>query len=100
MANTAIQSAQAASLFDDTASSPSSLPNAVYPRGLSQTAVIILVSIVPIDFAIAVIMGIVHCVRRRNKLKAHAQHQAGIEKSLRTAQRPVHTLDVARANEI
>jgi hypothetical protein len=93
MANAATQSAQAAGLFDDTAPSPSSLPNAIYPRGLSQTTVIILVSIIPTVFAIAVIMGIVHCVRRRNKLKAQAQHQADIEKSLGMARRPVLTLD-------
>jgi hypothetical protein len=102
MANAATQSAQAASLFDDTAPPPSSLPNAVYPHGLSQSVVINLVSTIPTVFALAVIMGLIHCVRRRNKLKAQAQHQADIEKSLRMARRPVLTVDtdVARANEM
>lgn len=101
MVNTVTQSAQAASLFDDTKPSPSSHPNAICPRGLSQKAVIILILVIPTILALPIIMGIIHCLRRRDKSRAEAQHHADIEKSLKMARRPVLAVDtkVPRARE-
>lgn len=79
--------------FSNPTPSPSALPNPVYPRGPPHHVVIILISTIPTVFALALIMGTIHCVRKRNKHKIQTLHQADIEKSLRLAQRPVLAID-------
>ncbi|KAH7084114.1 hypothetical protein FB567DRAFT_550146 [Paraphoma chrysanthemicola] len=91
-----------ARLSTNPTSSPSSLPNDMYPRGVPKNIVIILVVIIPTVFILALIMGIIHCIRKRNKRQLAAQRQDDIEKSLRHSRRPVLTLDtdLPNANEL
>lgn len=61
-------------------------------NGLSQTAIIILVSTIPIVSCLAIIFGIVHIVRRRNERILQARRQADVDWSLMS-------MDVGRINE-
>ncbi|KAF1913088.1 hypothetical protein BDU57DRAFT_344598 [Ampelomyces quisqualis] len=89
-------------IFGEAAPSPSALPSPLYPRGLPHHVVIILTSTIPTVFTLALVMGIIHCVRRRNKRKLQKQHHADIEKSLVLSRRPILAIDtdVPRANEL
>lgn len=71
---------------------PTPVPSSAKPV-LPQSAIIVLVSTIPIVAALVLIMAIIHCVRRRNKRRIAAQHQADIEKSLEMARKPVLTID-------
>jgi hypothetical protein len=95
-------SVNVAKVFDNPTASPSSLPNDFYPRGLPKKVVIILIVIIPTVFILAIIMGVLHCLRKRNKRKLQAQQQNDIEKSLQRARRPVLAVDtdLPRANEM
>jgi hypothetical protein len=87
---------------DDPTASPSFLPNDFHPRGLPKKVVIILIVIIPTVFILAIIMGVLHCHRNRNKRKLQAQQQNDIKKSLQRARRPVLAVDtdLPRANEM
>lgn len=95
-------SVNVAKVFDNPTASPSSLPNDFYPRGLPKKLVIILIVIIPTVFILAIIMGVLHCFRKRNKRKLQAQQQTDIERSLQRARRPVLAVDtdLPRANEM
>jgi hypothetical protein len=94
-------SVNVAKVFDNPTASPSSLPNDFYPRGLPKKLVIILIVIIPTVVILAIIMGVLHCLRKRNKRKLQAQQQTDIERSLQRARRPVLAVDtdLPRANE-
>jgi len=70
----------APSIFED----PNSLPPPNSPRrnGLPQTAIIVLLTTIPIIFSLAIIFEIVHMVRRRNLRILQARKQADVERSL------------------
>jgi beta-lactamase regulating signal transducer with metallopeptidase domain len=53
--------------------------------GLSQTAIIILVSTIPIVSCLAIVFGILHVVRRRNERILQARRQADVERNLMIA---------------
>ncbi|KAH5728078.1 hypothetical protein HBI17_230460 [Parastagonospora nodorum] len=66
------------SIFEDQTPLPASSH-----AGLSQTAIIILISTIPIVLCFAIVFGIVRVVRRRNKRILQAKRQADIERRLR-----------------
>ncbi|KAF1850813.1 uncharacterized protein K460DRAFT_423349 [Cucurbitaria berberidis CBS 394.84] len=79
--------------FSDPTPAPTSLPGKYHAQGLSKRTTIIITTAISAAVIFVALFGIVHYIRRRNRLKAHDQEQIDIEASLRRAQLPVLALD-------
>ena len=69
-------------------SSPSAGP-------LSQPVIVVIVSLVSTAVSLTVVLGVVHCLRRRRRRhkNARTQHRRDVEKCRARARRPVITVD-------
>jgi len=72
---------------------PLSSPTSLTPHSLSQPVVIVIASLVSTAVSLTVVLGVIHCIRRRRHKKAHTQHQRDVENCLARARRPVLAVD-------
>jgi hypothetical protein len=88
--------------FDNgTTASTSSAREDLQPQGLPKRTIVIIASAVGAAVVLAVIIGAIHCIRRRRCQQLYAKQQEDIEKSLQPAWPPILALntDIPRVNE-
>jgi hypothetical protein len=71
------------------------------PRSLPECTIVIIASVLGVAVVLAVIIGAIHCIRRRRCRQLFAKQQKDIEKSLQRARPPILALDtdIPRLNE-